>query len=100
MKETETGVRMTNQSDGFGHSHADRVQTLCADSGIDVLDFCELDNGVVRVQIAPLLVAFGDANRTLTQRMVEHGWFYGVGFSSVFAQHAEELTFRPLETIR
>lgn len=78
-------------------THADRVLTLCADSGIDVLDYHEAANGVVRVKIAPLLVAFEDASRTLRRRMLEHDWWYGVGFSAVFAQHASELTFEPLE---
>ena len=77
-------------------THTDRVLTLCADSGIDVLDYYEADNGVVRVRIAPLLVSFEDVNRTLTRRMVEYGWYYGVGFSAVFEQHASELTFEPM----
>ena len=88
---------MTAQPDTqYRTAHTDHVLDLCAASGIDALDTIEAENGVVRVRIAPLLVSFEDVNRTLTRRMVEYGWYYGVGFSAVFEQHASELTFEPM----
>ena len=78
-------------------THTDRVLTLCADSGIEVLDWREFDNGVVRVSIAPLLMPFADVRRTLMRRMLEQGVVYYVGFSDVFQQHASELRFEPME---
>jgi len=76
-------------------AHTDRVLDLCAASGIDALDTIEAENGVVRVRIAPLLVSFEDVNRTLTRRMVEYGWYYGVGFSAVSSnQYPPEDLFR------
>lgn len=81
-------------------AHTDRVLTLCADSGIEVLQTYEAWNGVVRVNIAPLLETWENVNRTLYRRMAEHDWMYGVSHTAAFAQHATQLTFRPPEAMR
>lgn len=92
---------MTDQpTTTYRTEHSDRVLTLCADSGIEVLQTYEAWNGVVRVSIAPLLVSFEDVRRTLTRRMAERDWFYGIVHDAAFAQHAATITFRPPEGMR
>ena len=80
-------------------THTDRVLTLCADSGIEALDYYEAPNGVVRVSIMPLLMPFADVRRTLMRRMLEHGCVYGVSFADAIGEHASELRFEPMEKV-